>query len=340
MRETPKLSCKALFKVHGDGAAIGHVFGAENFPPDDNAFKRFGLVGAVQHVFLDIHEGETFGIVGLPGAGKSTLLRLLAGLIRPSFGEIFLDGQNLLKMRARELIALRRRKMGMVFQEFALLPHLTVLQNVAFALSLQGVKRGPAESRAAGMVGLLGLKGCEGRYPRELSDAQQQRVGIARALVAEPEIWFLDAPFSALDPLNRHEMQGEFLRLQGLMRKTAVFTTGEMGEAVRLADRIAVMRGGRILQVASPEALMLEPADEHVRELTRDVPRDKVVSVGAIMQPGATGKGPGIEASQKVAEVAQAVIAAGAPVMVCRDGRPVGAVEAEAVIRVLVGPRE
>ncbi len=332
-----KLSCTALWKLYGDAGAIERLLAEGSFPPSDDLVEKQGLIGAVRHAFLDIAEGEIFVIMGLSGSGKSTLVRLLAGLIKPSFGEIFLDGQDLLKMRERELIELRRHKMGMVFQHFALLPHLTVLQNVAFPLSVQGMKRAPAEARAEEVIELVGLKGREGYYPRELSGGQQQRVGIARSLAVEPEIWFLDEPFSALDPLIRREMQDEFLRLQSMLKKTIVFITHDFDEAIRLADRIAIMKDGRIIQVATPEGLVLEPADDYVQEFTRHVPRDKVLSVGAVMTPGAEGKWPGIEASSKIAEVAEAVIRAGAPLMVVRDGQPVGAIDADAVIRVLVG---
>ncbi len=337
MTNPAKLSCKALWKVYGDARAIGHVFGAEIVPPDHSILKKHGLIGAVQHVSLDIAEGEIFVIMGLSGSGKSTLVRLLAGLIKPSFGEIYLDGQDLLKMSERELIEIRRHKMGMVFQHFALLPHLTVVQNVAFPLIVQGRKRGPAEARAREVVRLVGLEGREENYPRELSGGQQQRVGIARSLAVEPEIWFLDEPFSALDPLIRREMQDEFLRLQGMLKKTIVFITHDFDEAIRLADRIAIMKDGQVIQVASPEELVLNPADEYVQEFTRHVPRDKVLSVGAIMEPGAPGALPGVDAAARVAEVAEAVVAADGPVAVTRDGQPVGAVDAAAVIRVLVG---
>ncbi|HFQ16002.1 MAG TPA: ATP-binding cassette domain-containing protein [Rhodobacteraceae bacterium] len=339
MTKPAKLSCKALWKVYGDGRAIGHVFGAEIFPPGDDVLENQGLIGAVRHAFLDIAEGEIFVIMGLSGSGKSTLVRLLAGLIKPSFGEISLDGQDLLKMSERELIELRRHKMGMVFQHFALLPHLTVAQNVAFPLSIQGMKPDAARARAEEVIRLVGLEGREGNYPRELSGGQQQRVGIARSLAVEPEIWFLDEPFSALDPLIRREMQDEFLRLQGMLKKTIVFITHDFDEAIRLADRIAIMKDGHIIQVATPEQLVLNPADTYVEEFTRHVPRDKVLSVGAIMRPGAEGRWPGVEAGARVAEVAEAVIDAGEPLMVVENGQPVGAIDAEAVIRVLVGKR-
>ncbi len=339
MTQSAKLSCTALWKVYGDARAIGRLLDAPGPAPDPALLGQQGLIGAVRDVSLEIAEGEIFVIMGLSGSGKSTLLRLLAGLIKPSFGRILLDGQNLLEMSRRELIELRRHKMGMVFQHFALLPHLTALQNVAFPLSVQGMQRAPAEARAARVLELVGLEGREGCYPRELSGGQQQRVGIARSLAVEPEIWFLDEPFSALDPLIRREMQDEFLRLQGMLKKTIVFITHDFDEAIRLADRIAIMKDGGLIQVASPERLVLAPADGYVEEFTRHVPRHKVLSLGAIMEPGARGRGPGLAVGTTVAQAAEAVIAAGGPVTVLEDGRPVGAVSPEAVIRVLIGGR-
>ncbi len=337
MTKPAKLACKALWKVYGDSTAVGHVFGAEIFPPDSSVLDNFGLIGAVQHASLDIAEGEIFVIMGLSGSGKSTLVRLLAGLIKPSFGEIFVDGQDLLKMSEKELIELRRHKMGMVFQHFALLPHLSVLQNVAFPLIIQGMDKPSAQGRAAEVIKLVGLEGREHYFPRELSGGQQQRVGIARSLAVEPELWFLDEPFSALDPLIRREMQDEFLRLQAMLKKTIVFITHDFDEAIRLADRIAIMKDGCIVQVDTPEGLVLDPATDYVREFTRHIPRDKVVSIGAIMQQG-DGAGDGIPASAPIAEVAKQVVASDVPLRVIdAAGAPVGKVDREAVIAVLVG---
>ncbi|HGG04060.1 MAG TPA: ATP-binding cassette domain-containing protein [Aliiroseovarius sp.] len=330
-----KMSCKNLWKLYGDIPA--KLRDNPQFSPTDDALKELGVIGAVKHADLDISAGEIFVIMGLSGSGKSTLVRLLSGLIEPSIGAIFIDGQDILGMSEREKIELRRHKMGMVFQHFALLPHLTVLKNVAFPLIIQGQSKTAAEARAHEVIDLVGLKGREGYFPRELSGGQQQRVGIARSLAVEPEIWFLDEPFSALDPLIRREMQDEFLRLQGLLKKTIVFITHDFDEAIRLADRIAIMKDGRIIQVATPEDLVLNPADGYVQEFTRHVPRDKVLSVAAIMSKGATGKWPGVKASAKIADVAEAVIDAGEPVMVVDNGQPVGAIDPGAVIRVLVG---
>ena len=216
--------------------------------------------------------------MGLSGSGKSTLVRCLSRLIEPTAGEIIFEGRDLLKATERELIEIRRHKMGMVFQHFALLPHQTVLGNVAFPLAIQGIDRATREARARKIIELVGLKGRELYFPRQLSGGQQQRVGIARSLAVEPEIWFLDEPFSALDPLIRREMQDEFLRLQNMLRKTIVFITHDFDEAIRLADRIAIMKDGEIIQIGTPEELVTRPATDYVREFTRDVQRAKVIS--------------------------------------------------------------
>ena len=197
---------------------------------------------------------------------------------RADHGSVEFEGKDLLKASEAELIDIRRHKMGMVFQHFALLPHLTVLENVAFPLSIQGIDRAEREARAREMIELVGLTGRERFYPRELSGGQQQRVGIARSLAVEPEIWFLDEPFSALDPLIRREMQAELMRLQSVLQKTIVFITHDFDEAIRLADRIAIMKDGEIIQIGTPEELVINPATDYVAEFTRDVKRAKVMS--------------------------------------------------------------
>ena len=221
--------------------------------------------------------------MGLSGSGKSTLLRCMSKLIEPTHGQVFFEGNNLLKASEKELIDIRRHKMGMVFQHFALLPHRTVLQNVAFPLEVQGQDIQKREERAKEVIKLVGLEGREKYYPRELSGGQQQRVGLARSLAVEPDVWFLDEPFSALDPLIRKEMQNEFLRLQNMLKKTIVFITHDFDEAIRLADRIAIMYEGLIVQVGTPEELITKPATDYVAEFTKDIPRSKLLNAGSIM---------------------------------------------------------
>ena len=221
--------------------------------------------------------------MGLSGSGKSTLLRCMSKLIQPTDGQVFFEGKDLLKTSDEELIEIRRHKMGMVFQHFALLPHRTVLQNVAFPLEVQGIDVEKRENRAREVIKLVGLEGREKYYPRELSGGQQQRVGLARSLAVEPDVWFLDEPFSALDPLIRKEMQNEFLRLQSMLKKTIAFITHDFDEAIRLADRIAIMYEGLIVQVGTPEELITKPATDYVAEFTKDIPRSKLLNAENIM---------------------------------------------------------
>ncbi|PZQ19382.1 MAG: ABC transporter ATP-binding protein [Ancylobacter novellus] len=298
-----------------------------------------GLVPAVADVTLGIARGETFVIMGLSGSGKSTLVRCLAGLIPPTAGAVLFEGRDLAKMTEQELIQLRRHQMGMVFQNFALLPHLTVLGNVSFPLEVQGRPRAEREARAREMVKLVGLSGREDRFPRELSGGQQQRVGIARSLAVGPDLWFLDEPFSALDPLIRREMQDEVLRLQAMLKKTIVFITHDFDEAVRLADRIAIMKDGRVAQIGTAEELVLAPATDYVRAFTRDAPRAKILTARSVMAPAGEGAdfAGEIEAGQRIASFAHDVESSEKPFAVVEDGRVIGLVDRLAMIDVLVG---
>ena len=207
----------------------------------------------------------------------------MSKLIQPTDGQVFFEGKDLLKASDKELIEIRRHKMGMVFQHFALLPHRTVLQNVAFPLEVQGIEPIKREDRAKEVIKLVGLEGREKYYPRELSGGQQQRVGLARSLAVEPDVWFLDEPFSALDPLIRKEMQDEFLRLQEKLQKTIMFITHDFDEALKLTDRIAIMKDGIIEQLDTPANIVLNPATEYVRKFTEEVPREKVLLIEDVM---------------------------------------------------------
>lgn len=301
-----------------------------------------GLIGAVLDVSLNIHQGEIFIIMGLSGSGKSTLVRCMSRLIRPSAGEIIFEGQDLLKIKEKDLIEIRRHKMGMVFQHFALLPHLTVLENVAFPLEVQGVDRATREKSVLEIIELVGLNGREDYYPRELSGGQQQRVGIARSLAVKPEIWFLDEPFSALDPLIRREMQDEFLRLQNVLKKTIVFITHDFDEAIRLADRIAIMKDGAIIQLGTPEELVTNPANKDVADFTREIPRPKVLSVRSVMtsvNDSTTCIGNVLE-DTKIEAIAARVFDQEEPIAVMNGNNEViGQIDREAVLNVLVNKR-
>jgi glycine betaine/proline transport system ATP-binding protein len=327
-----------VWKLFGSHAAA--FLARHNGAPTDEALREAQIIGAVRDADLDVVEGEIFVIMGLSGSGKSTLVRCLSRLIEPTCGQVLFEGRDLLTTRERELIEIRRHKMGMVFQHFALLPHLTVLGNVAFPLEVQGVPRAARERRALEVIALVGLEGREGYYPRALSGGQQQRVGIARSLAVEPEIWFLDEPFSALDPLIRREMQDEFLRLQGVLKKTIVFITHDFDEAIRLADRVAIMKDGRIIQVGSPEQLVTRPADGYVAEFTKDIPRAKVLSARAVMGAlnGRADFAGRVSAATPIAELAAEVVDASRPFAVVDDaGVVIGQLGREAVIDVLIG---
>ena len=284
-----KLVCRDVWKLFGSGSR--EFMASRRTPPEPEDLARAGLIGAVRNANLAVREGEIFVIMGLSGSGKSTLVRCLSRLIEPTSGEIFFNGENLLTASAARMIEIRRHQMGMVFQHFALLPHLSVLDNVAFPLQIQGIARAAREERARQMVELVGLSGRETFFPRDLSGGQQQRVGIARSLAVEPELWFLDEPFSALDPLIRREMQDEFVRLQSVLKKTIIFITHDFDEAIRLADRIAIMKDGEIVQAGAPEEIVLNPATPYVEEFTRNVAKAKVIKVGSLMRPalGAAG---------------------------------------------------
>ncbi|MGH6924576.1 MAG: quaternary amine ABC transporter ATP-binding protein [Propylenella sp.] len=332
-----KLSCRSVWKLFGHDPA-GFLKRLGRAPTIDDVVAA-GLVAAVADVTLDVRAGEIFVIMGLSGSGKSTLVRCLSRLIEPSAGEILFDGRDLLAVSERELIELRRHRMGMVFQHFALLPHLSVLRNVAFPLEIQGIARGERERRAREMIELVGLHEREENLPSQLSGGQQQRVGIARSLAVGPEVWFLDEPFSALDPLIRRDMQNEFLRLQNLLKKTIAFITHDFDEAIRLADRIAIMRDGRIVQVGTAEELIVSPADAYVTEFTREAPRAKILTVRSIMKPanGAGDFAGTIPASRRVVDVAREVDSAGGDFAVVDDsGRTIGVVNRAALLDVLL----
>ena len=332
----PMLECTGVWKLFGDGA--GRFLDARSDTASLEELHAAGLIAAVRDATLRVHEGEIFVIMGLSGSGKSTLVRCMSRLIEPTAGRILFNGEDLLAMPEKKLIDLRRHKMGMVFQHFALLPHLNVLGNVAFPLEVQGMARVARERRAMEVIELVGLGGRERYYPRELSGGQQQRVGIARSLAVEPWIWFLDEPFSALDPLIRREMQDEFMRLQSMLHKTIVFITHDFDEAIRLADRIAIMKDGAIIQIGTPEDLVTRPADGYVADFTREIPRAKVLSVRAVMGEPVESPAGEVRADAKVQEVAMAVAAEDAPFAVLDDGGAVvGSLGRDDVLQVLVG---
>lgn len=327
------ISCRGVWKVFGRGSDA--VLNGTQ-PLDDAALAAQGLSAAVRDVTLDVWRGEIFVIMGLSGSGKSTLIRCMTHLGPSSRGQVLIESQDIAQLPPDGLRVLRRDKMGMVFQDFALLPHKTVYGNIAFPLEVAGVQASRIAERTAQLIALVGLEGRESYYPSELSGGQKQRVGIARSLVSNPAIWLLDEPFSALDPIIRFELQSELLRLQKELEKTVVFVTHDFDEAIRLASRIAIMRDGRIIQIDTPERLVLAPADDYVRRFTRRVDRLSILTVGALAEPSCAGEGAPLAATVLVKSVLSRILSANAAIPVAdAAGRPMGAITREGVIAAL-----
>ena len=339
---TPVIKCESVYKVFGVNAKkmLQEVSGNV----DAKSFQEAGCIVGVNNASFEVSKGEMLVVMGLSGSGKSTLLRCISRLTDATAGKIYIEGQDLLALKNKELIELRRNKMGMVFQSFALLPHKTVLENIAFPLQIKGMKTEDSISKAMEMVKLVGLDGRENYFPRELSGGQQQRVGIARSLAVEPDIWFLDEPFSALDPLIRKEMQDEFLRLQGTLKKTIMFVTHDFDEALRLADRIAIMKDGIIEQLDTPANIVLNPATEYVRKFTQEVPREKVLKIESVMEPMSDSKNLSdlkVSKDAIIETVAEKILAQEKPVAVIdSNNKVVGVVKPSKVIHTVFGGKK
>ena len=278
-----RVSVRGLWKVFGP-AAGPDVAETLQGKTKDQVQEDLESVLALHDVSFDVLQGETFVVMGLSGSGKSTLVRCLIRLIEPTVGAVVIDGEDILDYTEEELTQARRRKTGMVFQYFGLLPHRTVIDNVAWGLEVQGIEREDRRARAAELLKVVGLDGWEDYRPAELSGGMQQRVGLARALACDPEILLMDEPFSALDPLIRRDMQNELVRLQEQMHKTIIFITHDLAEATKIGSRIAIMRDGAIVQIGTPEEIMANPADDYVADFTRDVRTSSIVTVGYVME--------------------------------------------------------
>jgi len=335
---SPTISCSSVYKIFGNNAKT--LLSESGGNVDAKKFQEAGCIVGVNNASFDVNQGEMLVVMGLSGSGKSTLLRCISRLTDATSGKILIDGEDICLMNNKQLIELRREKMGMVFQNFALLPHKTVLENIAFPLQVKGVTTENSIHKALEMVELVGLKGRENYFPRELSGGQQQRVGIARSLAVEPDIWFLDEPFSALDPLIRKEMQDEFLRLQSVLNKTIMFVTHDFDEALRLADRIAIMKDGIIEQLDKPDNIVLNPATDYVRKFTEDVPREKVLKIESIMDasdPHASGE-IAVKKDDIIETVAEKILNSKEIIKVVDDKNSVvGSINPSKVIKVLFG---
>ena len=340
--ENPVIKCDSVYKIFGANPEKMLENNSGNVDP--KIFQEAGYIVGVNNASFEVSKGEILVVMGLSGSGKSTLLRCISRLTDATSGKIYIDGQELLTLKNKELIELRRNKMGMVFQSFALLPHKTVLENIAFPLQIKGMKTTDSISKSIEMVKLVGLEGRENYFPRELSGGQQQRVGIARSLAVEPDIWFLDEPFSALDPLIRKEMQDEFLRLQSSLKKTIMFVTHDFDEALKLADRIAIMKDGIIEQLDTPANIVLSPATEYVKKFTQEVPREKVLKIESVMDQKDEGHNLSdftVSKDAIIETVAEKILGQEKSVAVVdNDNNKVGIINPTKIIRILFGEKK
>ncbi|WMX43807.1 betaine/proline/choline family ABC transporter ATP-binding protein [Streptomyces roseicoloratus] len=336
----PVFSVRGLWKVFGPKAARVPGDPALTALSTAEIRERTGCTAAVRDVSFDVRRGEVFVVMGLSGSGKSTLVRCLTRLVEPTSGELAMDGEDVLAMDATRLRELRRHRAAMVFQHFGLLPHRTVLDNVAYGLEIQGVAKAERRAKAREVVAKVGLAGLEDRRPHQLSGGQQQRVGLARALATDPEVLLFDEPFSALDPLIRRDMQEEVARLHQEEGRTMVFITHDLAEALKLGDRIALMRDGAIVQLGTPEEIVTRPADDYVRDFVRDVPREQIVPVSRAMRPAVgdeADRGAVLAPDATVADGIAAVARDGVPARIEADGELLGVVDHARLLAVVAG---
>jgi glycine betaine/proline transport system ATP-binding protein len=334
----PMISVRSLWKVYGPHPE--RIVGSAEADLSRQELEALsGNVVAMRDIDLDVAPGEVFVVMGLSGSGKSTLVRCLTRLIEPTSGTVRIGGSDVTAATDDELLEIRRHKASMVFQHFGLLPHRTLVDNVAFGLEVRGADKAERRAKALAHLELVGLGGMGDYRPHQLSGGQQQRVGLARALATGPDVLLFDEPFSALDPLIRREMQDEVIRLRRELNTTMVFITHDLSEALRIGDRIAIMRDGRFVQVGTPAEVVLEPADDYVRTFVRDVPRSHVVPVDAVMDT--LGEGPygsDVPRTAKVRDVVAAVAHDDRPLRVVdASGQPIGQVTRTAVLGVIAG---
>ncbi|HZP72586.1 MAG TPA: betaine/proline/choline family ABC transporter ATP-binding protein [Gaiellaceae bacterium] len=337
----PQVSCRDLWKVFGDNAARAISSGDVDLPRAELMAKT-GCTVAARDVSFDVGRGEVFVVMGLSGSGKSTLVRCLTRLVEPTAGSVHICGVDVLAADAKHLREVRRTKVSMVFQHFGLFPHRTVIDNVAYGLEVQGVDKPVRYGRAHELLEVVGLAHVAMSYPDQLSGGMQQRVGLARALAVDPEVLIFDEAFSALDPLIRREMQDEVLRLQERLHKTVIFVTHDLDEALKLGDRIAIMKDGEFVQVGSPADIVGAPADDYVREFVRDVPRGKVLTAAFATQPrSAEVPEETVRHDQRLSELLPVVFGAKGPIGVIDGaGEVVGILDRRLVIHVLAGHEE
>lgn len=341
-QSNPTIAVRGLWKVYGPNAE--KIIGSDDaFLPRAELREKTGCTTAVRDVSFDVSDGEVFVVMGLSGSGKSTLVRCLTRLVEPTAGEIQLEGEDILAANIQRLRELRRTRFSMVFQHFGLLPHRRVTDNVAYGLEINGISKSARYERAMEVISLVGLQGCENNYPSELSGGMQQRVGLARALASDPDVMFFDEPFSALDPLIRRDMQQEVIRLHHEVKKTMVFITHDLAEALKLGDRIAIMRDGALVQVGTPEELVAAPADEYVANFVRDFPKSHILTLRWVARAPLSDEdlgGPILAPDVIVRDAARQVLEAGRPVRVMDGEHLIGVVSSDEILSVIAGRQD
>ena len=336
---TDKIRITNLYKVFGQNpaAAMEHV---RNGATKQQLLDEHGHVLGLRDINIDIPERQIQVIMGLSGSGKSTLIRHINRLIEPTEGQMIVDGADVLKMSQDELREFRRNQLSMVFQKFALLPHRTVAQNAAYGLTIQGIPEGEAKERAQRWIDRVGLGGFENHYPAQLSGGMQQRVGLARALATDAPILLMDEAFSALDPLIRTDMQDILLDLQEELHKTIVFITHDLDEALRIGDRISILRDGEIIQQGDPQDIIMRPADDYISDFIKDIDRGRVIEVRSVMTKAARATGPKLTADTPIEDALQTLSGAGkdSGMVVDESGKTIGKIEMTHAIAAMARP--
>ena len=339
MADNIKIKISNLYKVFGSNpaAAMTHV---RNGASKQDLLDEHGHVLGLRDINIDIPEKRIQVIMGLSGSGKSTLIRHINRLIEPTEGKMIVDGEDVLSMSTDELRQFRRNKLSMVFQKFALLPHRTVAQNAAYGLTVQGIAEGEATERAQRWIDRVGLGGFENHYPAQLSGGMQQRVGLARALATDAPILLMDEAFSALDPLIRTDMQDILLDLQEELHKTIVFITHDLDEALRIGDRISILRDGEIVQQGDPQDIIMQPADDYISDFIKDINRGRVIEVRSVMTAASRATGPKLPENTPIEDALQMLSSAGkdSGTVVNGDGKTIGKIEMNNAIAAMARP--
>ncbi|MGO7135813.1 glycine betaine/L-proline ABC transporter ATP-binding protein [Rhizobium leguminosarum] len=335
------IECRSVWKFFGDNGPAAVEAAEKGTHDKDQILKEFGCVVAVANASFEVFEGETFCIMGLSGSGKSTLIRHFNRLIEPSVGEVIVRGQDVCKLSENDLRSLRAKHLGMVFQHVALLPYRTVLQNVTLPLEVQQLSKNQRLETGRAALETVGLKNWVDRYPGELSGGMQQRVGIARALAANPEILLMDEPFSALDPLIRKQLQTEFRQLSTKLNKTSIFITHDLEEAIRIGDRIAIMKEGRIVQIGTPEEIVLNPADDYVADFVEGISRLHLVRAHSIISKPSVATNANAPTATLEDDLQTLIDLAlkhkAEEIIITHEGQPVGVVTRENLLKAVRG---